>query len=403
MCNEDKKGSAELSKLQIEKLQSEIDKNKAEQRESEKRTQEIEKRLNQRIIFGIPVYQIIVGAILAGVFISCTLMMLNLKQNSDNAKREAERINTENKLERKRLDSLYTNITAQSDRLEKQMELISARLDSTKNHSLRELEIFKIELENEKSKSQPDQKRMNNLLAQISGLEKVIINFQYEKAQTKRVLEALDRLDVIVKPKLVKQNVIDRTSPRWAGIPHKISGKVFIEVIDNKKIAKSPYLSSVRAKNMITRNNYFDKYLNPQGTGIKNKYKAKNINGDKVIIDRAKNLTWQQGGSEHFGNKNQVEAYIRKLRRDKFASFDDWRLPTLEEAMSLMESRKKNGRLFIDPIFNPQQKYILTSDKQSAYSPWVVYFYDGGSCRINRIFIGGYVRAVRGEQFSSLR
>ena len=90
----------------------------------------------------------------------------------------------------------------------------------------------------------------------------------------------------------------------------------------------------------------------------------------------------------------KAEAYIQKLRRDKFADFSDWRLPTLAEAMSLMEPVQKNGVLFIVSIFDPQQRWIWTSDKQSASAAWVVGF-DGGGCDDGRLDYGTYVRAVR--------
>jgi len=52
----------------------------------------------------------------------------------------------------------------------------------------------------------------------------------------------------------------------------------------------------------------------------------------------------------------------------------DWRLPTLEEAMSLMEPGKREHGLFIEPIFAGAQRWIWTADKASASAAWDVYF-----------------------------
>ena len=87
-------------------------------------------------------------------------------------------------------------------------------------------------------------------------------------------------------------------------------------------------------------------------------------------------------------------AYIKKLNGRSFAGFKDWRLPTLEEAMSLMEPKQKNRNLYIDPIFDKKQQWIWTSDKESASSAWVVYFYDG-TCHLYHVYYGTFVRAVR--------
>ena len=101
----------------------------------------------------------------------------------------------------------------------------------------------------------------------------------------------------------------------------------------------------------------------------------------------------------------KAKTYILQLNKDRFAGYDDWRLPTLEEAMSLMEPTIKNGELHIDSLFGNTQTWIWTSDCQLSDSwfanlfctshVWVVYF-TFGIC--DTIAIGSYeyyVRAVR--------
>ena len=138
------------------------------------------------------------------------------------------------------------------------------------------------------------------------------------------------------------------------------------------------YLSSKMVKAMVTERNFYDSRLNPNGTGIKHQYESKTINGDKVVIDHATNLTWQQAGIA-FMTYEETENYIQKLKFDKFASFDDWRLPTLEEAMSLMEPKQKNMTLFIDLNFDRKQRIIWTADKSSDQYGRTVSFIWGGN------------------------
>ena len=240
----------EKEKLEAEKLQSEIDKNKAEQAEIEKRTQEIEKRLSQKKIFGIPIYQTLVGGVIAGAFIitfSWRFLTPVLNKDAEIAKRTAELLNIENKLERARLDSLNTQLTAQKSQLETQVRLITARLDSTQKNQQEKLRLVNNELNKERSRSELDNKTISQLTAQVSTLKDDIKNTQNEKEQI-------------------------------------------------RKIAASPYLSDEQVTSMLVENGFFDRFKNPND-GIKHQYEPQTLNGEKVVIDHTTGLTWQQSGS----------------------------------------------------------------------------------------------------------
>ena len=94
-------------------------------------------------------------------------------------------------------------------------------------------------------------------------------------------------------------------------------------------------------------------------------------------------------------NYERAQVYIDSLNSVGFASSKDWRLPTLEEAMSLMEPARGNRDLHISDQFDEQQSTIWTADKLSASSSyaWVAHFVNG-SCDISDV-ITMYVRAVR--------
>jgi len=93
------------------------------------------------------------------------------------------------------------------------------------------------------------------------------------------------------------------------------------------------------------------------------------------VIDHATGLTWQQSGSKETMSFAEAEKYIQKLNGQEYAGHNDWRLPTLEEAMSLMEPSTKNGDLYIDPVFDKTQRWIWTADKREAGVAWVVSFH----------------------------
>ena len=119
------------------------------------------------------------------------------------------------------------------------------------------------------------------------------------------------------------------------------------------------------------------------------------INGDSVVIDSASGLMWQQSGSLEVMKFEDAKIWSGGIY---FAGFDDWRLPTLEEAMSLMETEKNKDSLYIDPRFNKKQRYIWTVDrlKGELQAKWIVTFHKG-SCD-SYYFLSSHVRAVRSAQ-----
>ncbi len=73
-----------------------------------------------------------------------------------------------------------------------------------------------------------------------------------------------------------------------------------------------------------------------------------------------------------------AEKWVKDLNNSGYAGYHDWRLPTVEEAASLLESSKKNRDLYIDPIFSNKLRWIWTGDKKiGSERAWHVYFNHG--------------------------
>lgn len=90
-------------------------------------------------------------------------------------------------------------------------------------------------------------------------------------------------------------------------------------------------------------------------------FELKEIIGDKVVIDYLTGLMWHQSGSPTPLPHDNKKKWLQKLNNCCYAGYHDWRLPTLEESASLLES-KNSGGMHIAPLFSGKQKYIWTCD-----------------------------------------
>jgi hypothetical protein len=153
-------------------------------------------------------------------------------------------------------------------------------------------------------------------------------------------------------------------------------------------------LSSDAVNNMLEKYNFFDSTKSETGKGITHLYEKFGSEAQKFVIDYATGLNWQQSGSPEVMNYVMAEKYIFTLNSKRFSGYSDWRLPTLEEVMSLMERQKSYSGLFIYSAFDYRQRWIWTVDKESAEQVWCVNF-DSGGCYFCEAYHESFVRAVR--------
>ncbi len=101
---------------------------------------------------------------------------------------------------------------------------------------------------------------------------------------------------------------------------------------------------------------------------ISHDYEESTIADDKVVIDHATGLMWHQSGSSVNVSWKRAKNWVIKLNENGYAGFTDWRLPTLEETVSLLEPSAKNGNQFIDPAFDQAQSSVWTCDSNISSS-----------------------------------
>jgi hypothetical protein len=158
------------------------------------------------------------------------------------------------------------------------------------------------------------------------------------------------------------------------------------------------------AKEVTSQEKIIHKELSNPNGDFSNYYHSRKENGNKVIIDKATGLMWHRRGSaEKIGKRNNfkwrrlqgkmsfddAQQWIKELNLQNYAGYSDWRLPTLEEAASLLESSKSRvtnrDELYIDSIFFKRMAgdgpisseltgVIWSGDRHGSDSAWVVNF-----------------------------
>jgi len=225
--------------------------------------------------------------------------------------------------------------------------------------------------------------------------------------------------EIIDTTPLVLPKLRPRPIPPKPEIPFETASEEIIEdeIIDTTKLvlpklhprplpppirlrSQPKSLSRDGLKAMLKEHGFFDASLNKNSRGFDNQFKSQVISGDKVIMDQASGLMWQQAGSSNYMKYDQAKSWIKELNRKGYAGFHDWRLPTLEEVMTLIEPTKNEAGRYIDPIFDPKQYRIWTVDKVTGESwRWVVTFFNG-YCNYNDLYYDIFVRCVRHGQSS---
>lgn len=103
-------------------------------------------------------------------------------------------------------------------------------------------------------------------------------------------------------------------------------------------------------------------------------YFEKNIELAKigVVIDKTTNLIWQQSGSESPLQWEQAKQYITTLNQQRFGDYENWRLPTINELLSLLNPPPPGEDFCFQSHMSSVQKWIWSCDTRSKRAAWFV-------------------------------
>jgi hypothetical protein len=153
------------------------------------------------------------------------------------------------------------------------------------------------------------------------------------------------------------------------------------------------------ASETIIRRNFFDNERNRNGRPAAARLRTL-MNG-ALVEDRATGRVWTRSCSPALPYLGQPHARMVawKANEERLGGADGWRLPTLEEAMSIMARDKNAKGLFIAGYFS-DDSYVLTCDAYARSSGgsmvWAV-SYANGDCQAIPTDAPVPVRLVRTE------
>ncbi len=136
-------------------------------------------------------------------------------------------------------------------------------------------------------------------------------------------------------------------------------------VQEQKKImlrARPERILAKRAKSIFQLNE-----LHQPKIHIQNKFSEQK----DIIIDHATNLAWQKSGSAFPLQWHRAQAYIEKLAGAKAGGFINWRLPTVNELMSLLDPPSQEP-VCLASKFSSTQKWIWSADTRSKKAAWII-------------------------------
>lgn len=137
--------------------------------------------------------------------------------------------------------------------------------------------------------------------------------------------------------------------------------------------AEPKTLSEDDVKSLLKSQKFYDKRWHRSGGGFPNRFELKATGDQPVVMDQASGLTWHQSGSDFAMIYEDIPEWLEQLNTDKYGGYSDWRLPTLEEALTLMEPKARD-RFYIDPLFSKLQFSMWTADDYTEVRVWAISF-----------------------------
>ena len=137
-------------------------------------------------------------------------------------------------------------------------------------------------------------------------------------------------------------------------------------------------------RNFITRLNLWDAEVNFRGGDFPGDFISEQHLGNQnpanssgtILYDQTSGLRWQSSGTGLVPFAAAVK-HLETLNSANYGGRNDWRLPTSEEAASLLRAQVLDNGLFTLPEFDAEQTSMWTSDESPENNNFYMSLKDG--------------------------
>lgn len=151
------------------------------------------------------------------------------------------------------------------------------------------------------------------------------------------------------------------------------------------------FINDDEIESVIKKWNFFDTEYNPDGCFENNLADG----GDGLtVIDQSTGVMWQREGLDITATRT-MRRNVEKLNKEEFAGYSDWRLPTMEEAMSLMETQQNHKGTYLHLCFSKEQPFIFVAAQRKPGGYWFVDYKQGRAFWSSGTIPGGFGRLCR--------
>ena len=91
-----------------------------------------------------------------------------------------------------------------------------------------------------------------------------------------------------------------------------------------------------------------------------------------MVCDLTTGLIWQQSGSPGPLDWARAQEYVYQLNAQQWGARSSWRLPTVDELLTLLEPDAPLDDFCLQPVFDRRQHRLWSADRRTFISAWVM-------------------------------